>query len=378
MVGRYLDANIREDLKKKMVLLAGPRQSGKTSLGLSLLNPATPENPAYLNWDVPVHRSRIIQNELPLKEPLLVLDEIHKHKNWRNLAKGLYDAGYGKPQVLITGSARLDYYSKGGDSLSGRYFFYRLHPFSLMELNPNPSRNDVEHLLQFGGFPEPVLSGNLRDLKRWQKERYSRVIYDDIRDLENVKEISLMAVTMEALPARVGSVLSVRSLAEDVGIAPVTIDRWIRIFDYLYLTFRIPPYGAPRIRAVKKEQKIYFWDWSQNITPGANFENMVASHLLKYCHFQEDTQGDLMELRYIRDTDKREIDFVVLKNAEPQFAVECKSGDGALSPHIKYFKERTNIPRFYQVHLKEKDFGHEEKSGRVLPFATFCRELGIP
>lgn len=375
---RHIENWIKQDLPRKMVFVGGPRQVGKTTMALSLLNPASPKNSAYLNWDISAHQRKIIRSELPLSEKRVVFDEIHKYKHWRRLLKGIYDAGYGNPEVLVTGSARLDYYRKGGDSLVGRYHYYRLHPFSVQELNKNPNQDDLQQLFTFGGFPEPLLSQDSRNHKRWQSERNHRIIYEDLRDLENVKEISLIDLLLESLPDRVASILSLRSLSEDLQVSHASIDRWLTILENLYLVFRIAPFGSPRIRAVKKEQKLYFWDWSQIINPGARFENMVASHLLKYCHFLEDSEGYKMELRYIRDTDKREVDFVVLKEKNPQFAVECKLGEKDIAPAISYFQERTNIPEFYQVHMGKKDFGHAQKRGRVLPFLKFAKEKNIP
>lgn len=170
--------------------------------------------------------------------------------------------------------------------------------------------------------------------------------------------------------------MTIKSLEEDLQVSQPTIQRWVDILSHLYYCYKIAPFGAPKIRAVKKLQKVYLWDWSQVEESGFRFENFVASHLLKYCHFIEDTQGHSMELRYLRDTDGREIDFVVLKNKKPIFAVECKSGAKKLSPHIGYFQQRTNIPEFYQVHMESKDYGHP-KAGRVLPFITFCKELRL-
>ncbi len=374
---RYLKQPIIEDLKKKMVFIGGPRQVGKTTLGISLLKPASETNPAYLNWDISTHKSKIIQNKLPLEQHCLIFDEIHKYAQWRQTMKGLYDQYHATHSFIVTGSARLDHFRKGGDSLLGRYHYYRLHPFSLLELNKHPKKDDVDHLLQFGGFPEPLFSGNERDWKRWQRERRQRVVYEDLRDLEYVKEISLIDLLVENLPSKVGSPLSIRSIKEDLQVSHQSVERWITILENLYMVFRVPPFGAPRIRAVKKEQKLYFWDWSHIPEKGHRFENMVAAHLLKFCHFMEDTQGDDMELRFIRDTDKREIDFVVLKNKNPLFAVECKLSDKQLSPHIKYMQERTDIPMFFQVHNGYADFG-SNTHGRVLPFTTFCKDiLGI-
>ena len=177
---------------------------------------------------------------------------------------------------------------------------------------------------------------------------------------------------------RIGSPLSIKSLREDLQVAHETVDHWISILENLYVCFRLAPFGSPRIRAVKKEQKLYFWDWSQAPRGGARFENLVASHLLKFCHFREDTEGHRMELRFIRDTDKREIDFVVLQDQKPLFAVECKSGEKNVANAIYYYQERTNIPKFYQVHLGSVDYSPANKKIRVLPFHVFCRELELP
>lgn len=374
---RYLSQPIEEDLRSKMVFIGGPRQVGKTTLSLQFLTPSTEKNPAYLNWDRATDRSLILKDQIPLSETLVVFDEIHKYRNWRSLVKGLYDKNKSENKFIVTGSARLDHFRKGGDSLLGRYHYYRLHPFSLRELHSSPTKRDLEELLHLSGFPEPLLGQDQKKLRRWQKERVQRVVYEDLRDLETVKEISLIELLVESLPARVGSPLSLKNLAEDLQVSQPTVARWLTILDNLYMTYRISPYGSPKIRAVKKEQKVYFWDWSQNENPGALFENLVASQLLKFCHFKEDTEGYKMELRFLRDTDKREVDFVVIQNKKPLFAVECKSGERSLSPHISYFAQRTPIPQFYQVHQGTRDYG-KESSGRVLPFEKFCQELQLP
>jgi predicted AAA+ superfamily ATPase len=359
-----------------MVFIGGPRQVGKTTFALSFLSEPDENLPAYLNWDSITDRRAILNAELPPREKLVIFDEIHKFANWRNLLKGFYDTRKSRTAFIVTGSARLDYYSKGGDSLQGRYHYYRLHPFSLMELNARPSRSEVETLLKFGGFPEPCLKGDEKFWRRWQLERLHRVIYEDIRNLENVKEISLFELLAEELPHRVGSPLSVKNLKETLQVAHETVERWINIFERMYYCFRIPPYGPRRIRAVKKEQKLYLWDWSAVADPGPRFENLIAVQLLKYCHFIQDTEGFRMNLRFLRDTDKREIDFVVIKENQPLFAVECKTGEKDISPALPYFQERTRIPEFYQVHTGKKDY--EKKGIRVLPVQTFCRELNLP
>ena len=373
---RYLKEPVNEDLETRMVFVGGPRQVGKTTFALNFLTEPSEKHAAYLNWDDISVRMDLLKGELPGGEKLIVLDEIHKFSGWRNLVKGFYDTNRSERSFIITGSARLDYYRKGGDSLQGRYHYYRLHPFSMAELNTEPTPKEFDLLFKFGGFPEPCLRGEEKFWRRWQRERLQRVIYDDIRDLENVKEISLLELLARELPNRVGAPLSVKNLKELLQVAHETVDRWIDIFERMYYCFRISPYGPRNVRAVKKEKKLYLWDWSIIPEHGPKFENFIASHLLKYCHYVEDTEGFKMDLKFLRDTDKREVDFLVLKDEKPIFAVECKTGEKTINPALFYFLERTHIPKFYQVHSGEKDY---EKNGvRVLPVHKFISSLGLP
>ena len=376
---RYIDQAVTADLAEKMVFVGGPRQVGKTTFALSLLGEGRNESsPAYLNWDALADRDEILFARLPPGQPLIIFDEIHKYASWRGLIKGLYDKHRSSISFLVTGSARLDYYRKGGDALQGRYHYYRLHPFTVMESGQPPTASLVAHLLRFGGFPEPFLRGDERFHRRWMRERSARVVHEDLRDLEQVREVSRLDLLLSHLPACVGSPLSVNRLARLLQASHESVERWITILERLYVCYRLAPFGGKEIRAVRKEKKLYFWDWSRVDTGGARFENMVAGHLLKYCHLIEDTEGYAMDLRFLRDTDGREIDFVVLRDGRPELAVECKSGERRASPACRYFRERTGIPRFYQVHLDTGDFGDAAADTRVLPFGAFCAELALP
>lgn len=378
-VKRGILERLESDLgDRKMVFIGGPRQVGKTTLALKLIGAKDETDPAYLNWDLPRGRTKILSGELPTEYPRLALDEVHKFARWRNLLKGYHDVYKSKVQFVVTGSARLDYYRKGGDSLFGRYRYHRLHPFSLREWTQNPSRSDLEILMKFGGFPEPLFGQSEVTWRRWHHERLERVLRQDLRDLETVKELSLVELLVEALPSRVGAPLSIKSLREDLDVSHDAVVRWISILERLYFCFRVSPFGSPKLRAVKKEQKLYLWDWSQVPDQGNRFENLVASQLLKYCHSLEDSEGYRMELRYFRDTDKREVDFVVLKERKPLFAVECKSGEKSASPAAFYLRERSSVPAVYQVHLGTRDSGDAKTGVRILPFIKFCSELEMP
>ena len=375
---RYLRPAVERVLRTgKMVFLGGPRQVGKTTLALSLLGPGADErHPAYHNWDDPRMRARIREAQLPPHEPLLIFDELHKYARWRNLVKGIWDTEKSSRRIIVTGSARLDFYRKGGDALTGRYRYFRLHPFSLPELDPDGKAASLDQLLRFGGFPEPLFAQDEREHRLWQRDRLSLVVGEDLRDLERVRELSLVEHLVDLLPARVGAPLSIANLRQDLEVDHKTVERWLQMLENLYVCFRVAPFGGPRIRAVKKERKVYLWDWSAVEDPGARLENLVASQLLKYCHFIEDTEGHPMELRFLRDTDKREVDFVVLQGRRPLFAVECKTGAQGVGASVRYFADRTPIPRFFQVHRGSADFSQGKV--RVLPLATFCRELKLP
>ena len=330
---RYLAAQVAEDLQAKMVFIGGPRQVGKTSLARSLL----PDPKCELNYDVAAHRQAILKRELSGGD-FWFFDEIHKFRGWRNYLKGLFDEHGRTHRILVTGSARLDLYRFGGDSLQGRYFHLRLHPFSLAELGGHADL--LSDLLTLGGFPEPLMSGSQRFARRWALAYRERLIREEVTSLESVSDLGRLELLALTLPERVGSPLSINSLREDLGVSHQTLARWTDILERVYGIFRLPPFGAPRLRAVKKERKHYHYDWSVVPSPGARFENLIASHLLKWVEFQVDTEGRSLELRYFRDIDGREVDFVVTEGAVPIAFIECKLGDDAVSPGLRYLKAR--------------------------------------
>jgi hypothetical protein len=366
---RYLLAQVRADLARKMVFVAGPRQVGKTTLALSLRNAKA----GYLNWDVVEHRERILRGQLP-PSAFWVFDEIHKYRGWRNYLKGLYDGRPAGQRILVTGSGRLDLYRFGGDSLQGRYHLLRLHPFSVGELDVR-SPGGLRDLLLLGGFPEPFLGGSATEAKRWSREYRTRLIREDVSSLERIQDVGHLELLMLRLPELVGSPLSINSLREDLQVSHRAASSWLGALERLYAIFRVPPFGAPQIRAVKKEQKHYHVDWSVVPSDPARFENLVASHLLKWVHFQQDTQGQDVELRYFRDTDGREVDFVVTDGRSPRLLVECKWGDVEVDRSLRYLKVRFPAADAWQVSATgSKDYVTPDGI-RVAPALALLRTL---
>jgi len=317
-----------------MVFVAGPRQVGKTTLAKSLPGAEA----GYLNWDVAAHRERILKRELPTA-PLWIFDEIHKYRSWRGLLKGLYDGRRAGQRILVTGSARLDFYRYGGDSLQGRYHLFRLHPLSAAELGLKSDRRFRE-LLSLGGFPEPFFAGSQVEARRWSREYRNLLVREEIASLERVQDLGNLELLMIRLPELVGSPLSINALREDLQVSHKTLANWIRILERLYAVFRLPPFGAPRLRAVKKEQKHYHFDWSLVPQEPQRFENLVAAHLLKWVHYEQDARGRDLELRYFRDTDGREVDFVIVERRQPIALVECKWSDQPVERALRYMKQR--------------------------------------
>lgn len=346
---RYLHPYIKKDLQKKMVFIGGPRQCGKTTLGQRILEEAPSGH--YYNWDRDRDRRDLLKERWADTDRLLVFDELHKFKRWKNWLKGLYDTEKKNHQFLITGSARLDLYRRGGDSLLGRYHFWRLHPFTLSEIPSGiGTKTAFDRLLKVGGFPEPFLEGDEREARRWRQERYDRVLRDDVRDLENLRNISTVSLLLDLLRTRVGSPVVLANLAEDLQVSPVTVGKWVEILERMYLIFVVRPYTYNLARALQKPPKIYFFDNADvEENEGARFENLVATHLLKKIHFLQDRDGFRYELKYVRDKEKREVDFAILKDGKLEQLIEAKWAESEISKHLEYYADRLKPKRCSQI-----------------------------
>jgi hypothetical protein len=352
-----------------MVFVAGPRQVGKTTLARRLLG----RRRGYLNWDVAEHREAILRRELPASE-FWVFDEIHKYRLWRGFLKGLYDARRGSQRILVTGSARLDFYRFGGDSLQGRYHLLRLHPLSVGELGLR-TRAALLDLLALGGFPEPYLGGREREARRWSRDHRNLLVREELTTLERVTDLGRIELLLLRLPELVGSPLSVNALREDLQLSHATVAKWLDMLERLYAIFRLAPFGPPRVRAVKKERKHYHLDWTVVPGEGPRFENLVGAHLLKWVHFLQDSEGRDVELRYFRDVDGREVDFVVVEGRRPTHLVECKWSDAPVDRGLRYLKLRFPDAEAWQLSaVGTKDFLSPEGI-RACPALELLRRL---
>ncbi len=364
---RYLTQNIISDLAEKMVFIGGPRQVGKTTLAAKLIAPFF-KNTAYFNWDNRIDRKKIMSGERPGSAELIIFDEIHKFKKWKTFIKGEWDTHKETCKYLITGSARLNIYRRGGDSLLGRYHYYTLHPFSLAEVInrkneitlfnqlPIEGRGYYQELLSldhYGGFPALFIAQNDRTLRRWHRERHERLFKEDIRDLDPVRDISNLQLLGDMLPGRVGSLLSLNAIREDLEVSHRAVTHWMNILEQFYYHFRIYPWHPKGMRALKKEPKLYLFDWSEVENEAARFENLIASHLLKFVHYLQEYEGYKAGLHYLRTMDKKEVDFLVTVEDKPWFAVEVKLHETEPAPALSYFGDRLHIPFLFQVCKKE-------------------------
>jgi len=385
---RYLTEHIVEDLSEKMVFIGGARQVGKTTLAAKLVAPHFREH-AYFNWDNRSDRKQIFNSELPGSAELIILDEIHKYSKWKTLVKGEYDKHKDRFKFLVTGSARLDIFRRGGDSLQGRYHYFRLHPFTLAELLGYQNKPEIfteivirrescfkelELLDRFGGFPEMLVKQSDRALRRWHNERIERVFREDIRNLHFIKDIASMQLLSDLLPGRVGSLLSVNSLRHDLEVSHRAVSNWLDILEQLYYHFRLHPFNRKTIRSIRKEPKLYLFDWSEIDDEAARFENMIGSHLLKLVHFLHDREGYRAELNFLRNVDKKEVDFLVSIDKKPWFAVEVKLSSETVDRSLRYFQERLDIPFCYQV-VKKPDVDVLKDGIRLISADRFLASL---
>lgn len=372
MITRTPYVAIWEELSadKCLVLLAGPRQCGKTTFADMLSAGFT--NALYFNWDIATDKRKLIENpfffeDIPRKDaslPLVVLDEIHKYKDWKNYLKGVYDRFHDEFVFLVTGSGRLDLYQKGGDSLAGRYYPFHLWPltlgelhgcgFSIEEFKRNParvctgdhrSRDEAwQRLAAFSGFPEPFLAAKATTYRRWSTTYHRQLIREDIRDLAEVKHVDDMEILFSLLPSKVGAPLSIPGLAGDLRVAYNTVKSWLAIFERFYLTFSLAPWAAQISRAIHKERKTYLFDYAGIENPGAKFENMVALELFRAVSNWNDMGWGDFGLHYIRTKEGREVDFLVSENGKPMFLVEAKVGNASPAPNLLRFQEALHVP----------------------------------
>ncbi|MBI5245450.1 MAG: ATP-binding protein [Elusimicrobia bacterium] len=351
--------------EKKMAFIAGPRQAGKTTLAKHLLSVARSPG-GYFNWDIESHRKAILKNPegfwIERGGPRIVLDEIHKYPRWKRFLKGLYDAAGRDVEILVTGSGRLDVYQRGGDSLFGRYGLYRLHPFTLGELlapdrgcvrppedfwkealaadAPSGAEEALTAIERLTGFPEPLFSGSEGRLRRWRRSRNHLVLREDLRDLTRIRDIGLLESLVSLLPERIGAPLSLNALSEDLGVAFGTMRGWIQSLARLYYLFEIRPFAGRLARTLRREAKVYLFDYSAIEDPGARFENLLALHLLKLCDAWNDWGFGDFRLHYARDKEKREVDFLISEAEKPYALIEAKLSETDIAAPLRYFHER--------------------------------------
>ena len=347
---RYCEQYIADDLKKKMVFLGGPRQVGKTTLSKNICQNNSGKH-LYLNWDITEDQQTIIKKQWLSNNNLIIFDELHKYPLWKRWIKGVYDARPAEQQYLVTGSARLDVYKRGGDSLLGRYHYWRLHPFTIDEPLPNILVSEMyARLLTVGGFPEPFLNPDEREARRWRHERFARILQEDVRDLENIKNIQLLSLFSDALRARVGGLITLSNLARDLEISPKTAKTWLASIEKMYIAFAVYPLSRNVPRSILKPPKVYFFDNADVLNgDGAKLENLVATTLLKRLHFIEDNYGYRTSLHYIRDKDGREVDFAVLIDDKLEYLIEVKLNEDAVASGLKYYAEKLKPKNAVQI-----------------------------
>ena len=356
---RYLTKYIQEDLATKIILLTGPRQTGKTTLSKMLKSDYD-----YFNFDNIEDRLSLQEKSWDRSKDLVIFDELHKLKNWKSWLKGVYDTEGIPPSLLVTGSAKLDTYRKVGDSLAGRFFQFRIHPLDLKEIktfiNPENLEAELDKLLEVGGFPEPFLNGTNRFYNRWKKSHLDIILKQDLIDLENVQQIIQIETLIQLLKKRVGSPVSYSSIARDLQCSDKTVKRWLTILENMYVIFKVPPFHKNIARAIQKAPKFYFYDTGQVIgDPGIKLENTIACAIQKEIHFREDCFGEEKKIYYLRNKDGKEIDFCITANDSPSLMVEVKWKDDTLSPNFEIFKKFFPQIKMIQVTKelrKEKTF----------------------
>jgi len=371
---RVYAAIIRDHLSRhrQMVMVAGPRQVGKTTVSRSLAD-------TYLNWDNSDDRRGLLRgpavlaeraslDRLRVRPPVIVLDELHKHAKWKTLLKGFFDTYGDRARLIVTGSSRLDVFRRGGDSLMGRYLLYRMHPWSVAECvrTAQPARpihapadiadDDWNALWEHGGFPEPFLRRDRRFSRRWRSLRRDQLAREDLRDLARIADLGTMDTLMELLAERSAQPLVYANLAQEIQVAVDTVKRWVDLLARMHYGFLVRPWFRNVAKSLRKEPKWFLRDWSGLADEGARAETFMACHLLKAVEGWTDLGFGDFELRYVRDKQKREVDFLIVRDKKPWCLIEAKLADTRLSPSLAYFQGQTKAPHAFQAVV---DLPHE-------------------
>ncbi len=369
---RVQKAAIIKDLKKKMVFLAGPRQAGKTTLSKEISKEFS--SSVYLNYDL-LEDKKIIESKMWLPETeLLIFDEIHKMPLWKTFLKGIYDTKPENQKIIVTGSARLEIFRRAGDSLAGRYFLHRLFPLSLAECKQLDEKSTLNRFLERGGFPEPFLADSPVYAHRWRLQYSDSLIRTDVLDFDNLHNVKSIHLVYELLRNRVGSPISYSSIAEDVGIAPNTVKKYIEILEALYVIFRVFPHSKNIARSLLKEPKIYFFDNGLvQGDDGVKLENFIAFSLLKHVHGKIDYEAKEYSLKYLRTKERKEVDFALINNNTVESIIEVKNTNNTISPNLLYFHEKYDLPAYQVVkNLKQERM---EKKIKIVRAENFLSNL---
>ncbi len=353
---------------KQMVFIAGPRQAGKTSLTKMIAEKF--RNSYYFNWDIIDEKRKLVENpsfyeNMHLKDdstPLVIFDELHKFPDWKNYLKNVFDRDKENYKFIVSGSGKLDLFQKGGDSLAGRYLLFNLWPFTLAELSgpnlnfekfiKNPLEINLkkdtsiqiwEDLKLYSGFPDPYLQKDTRFYKIWSNTYKKQLLREDIRDMASLRSSENVEILYSLLPSKIGSLLSMASLSRDIKVSFDSIKNWLALFEKFFMVFRILPWSAKISRAITKERKIYLFDYASIDSKGAKFENMVALELYRaVSNWNDKGLGDF-SLNFIRNREKQEVDFVIIKNNKPFLLIETKLSDDSPGKSLIKFQNMLNI-----------------------------------
>ena len=354
---------------RQMAFISGPRQVGKTTVGRQGAD-------AYINWDDVEDRQLVLDgprrvaevlrlDRLAAAPPIVLFDELHKYPRWKQFLKGFFDTYGARVRIAVTGSSRLDVYRRGGDSLMGRYFAYRMHPFSVAEVadqtlpsarvlrEPMPlADEDFEALWRFGGFPDPYLRRDVRFERRWRSLRLRQLVREDVRDLTQIQQLDQLDAMVRLLVEQSATQLVFKNVANHARVTVDTARRWVATLSDLHLGFIVRPWFRNVSRSLRKEPKWYVRDWAAVSHPGRRAETFIAAHLLKAVEGWTDLGLGDFELGYLRDKQKREVDFVVVRDGEPWFLVEAKADDARPGPALEYFQQQVDAPFAFQVAVR--------------------------
>jgi len=378
MIKRHVEQKLLKFLKQYPVLmLTGPRQSGKTTL----CKMALPDKP-YVSLESPDNREYALSDPKGFLSEYpkgVIIDEAQHAPELFSYIQGIVDEKKKNGMFVLTGSQNFQLLNKVNQSLAGRTAILKLLPFSIREIKPIIKKMSLNEVLLSGFYPR--IYDEKLEPQHALSFYFETYVERDVRSLLNVKDLSSFQKFVRLCAGRVGQLLNLSSLGNEAGVSHTTAREWLSLLEASYIVFLLPPHYKNYNKRITKAPKLYFNDvglashllgietvkqMQRDPLRGSLFENLVVIEFLKK-QYEEASRANLS---FFRDSNQNEVD-LILPSGNALWAVEIKSGQTIASDFFKglnYFKGVNKEDHLKNFVVYGGDQTQKRTSAQVVPW----------